>query len=147
MRKRRDFDYEYDYDLDEVLAEMEFFSDENEEEIDYKDKMIKYYLSRQEERIDRKQFVIERGLLDIKKQPAKPLLEKKKTKEERDIVNSMKSFSRFIKPQDHERMVNNLIKERQLREIINQLKQFHKGGLTGLDQIEKFIELNKKSVQ
>ena len=54
MRKRRDFDYEYDYDLDEVLAEMEFFSDENEEEIEYKDKMIKYYLNRQEERIDRK---------------------------------------------------------------------------------------------
>jgi transcriptional adapter 2-alpha len=112
MRKRRDFDYEYDYDLDEVLAEMEFFSDENEEEIEYKDKMIKYYLNRQEERIERKQFVIERGLLDIKKQPSKPSLEKKKTKEERDIVNSMKIFSRFIKPQDHERMVNNLIKER-----------------------------------
>lgn len=71
MRKRGDFENEYDYELDEVLAELEYFSDDNDEDIEYKDKMINYYLKRQEERMERKQFVIERGLLDIKKPPAK----------------------------------------------------------------------------
>jgi|LauGreDrversion4_2_1035121.scaffolds.fasta_scaffold629497_1 transcriptional adapter 2-alpha len=54
MRKRGDFENEYDFELDEVLADLEYFSDDNDEEIEFKDKMINYYLKRQEERIERK---------------------------------------------------------------------------------------------
>ena len=145
MRKRGDFENEYDFELDEVLADLEYFSDDNDEEIEFKDKMINYYLKRQEERIERKQFVIERGLLDIKK-PGKGVQEKKKTKDEKDIINSMKIFSRFNSGKDHDQLVKNLIKERQLKDVINQLRQFHKNGLTSLDQIDKYIDLNKKQV-
>jgi transcriptional adapter 2-alpha len=63
--------------------------------------------------------VIERGLLDKKKIPAKGVPEKKRCKDERDIINSMKVFSRFNSALDHDRLVNNLIKEKQLREIIS----------------------------
>ena len=40
MRKRGDFENEYDNDLDEVLAELEYFSDDKEEDIDFKDNAI-----------------------------------------------------------------------------------------------------------
>jgi transcriptional adapter 2-alpha len=75
--------------------------------------MIKYYWSRQDERIERNQFVIERGLLDKKKIPPKGAApERKKSKEERDIINSIKIFSRFNTPKDHDCLVNNLVKEK-----------------------------------
>jgi hypothetical protein len=38
-----------------------------------------------------------------------------------------------------------LIKERLLREVIEQLKFFRSKGLTSLDQIEKYIESQRKS--
>jgi transcriptional adapter 2-alpha len=36
----------------------------------------------------------------------------------------MKIFARFNTPEDHEKLVNNLLKERMLREVIEQLKFF-----------------------
>jgi hypothetical protein len=42
--------------------------------------------------------VIERGLLDLKRQQK---YEKKRSKEEREIINSMKIFARFNSEDDH----------------------------------------------
>lgn len=66
MPKRKDFDNEYDTELDKVLEDMEFFSDDNEEDIEFKEKMLNYYNQKLDERIERKNFVIDRGLLDLK---------------------------------------------------------------------------------
>ena len=95
-----------------------------------------------DERIRRKKFVIERGLLDIKRTQK---YERKRTKEERDIINSMKIFARFNTEEEHQRIVSNLIKERYLREVIEQLKFFRSKGLTSLDLIEKYIDSQRKS--
>ena len=56
----------------------------------------------------------------------------------------MKIFARFNTHEEHERLVSSLIKERHLREIIEQLKHFKSKGLTSLDQIEKYIDSQKK---
>jgi len=77
--------------------------------------VIELYNARLDERIRRKTFVIERGLLDFKKQQK---YERKKTREEREIINTMKIFARFNSNEDHEKLVNSLIKERLLREVI-----------------------------
>jgi transcriptional adapter 2-alpha len=90
---------------------------------------------------DVNKFVIERGLLDLKKIQKQ---EKKRSKEERDIINAMKPFARFTEKKEHERRVNNLLKEYQLRVLIGQLKYFRAQGLTSLDQIETYIEEKKK---
>ena len=59
----------------------------------------------------------------------------------------MKPFARFNSPEDHEKLVNSLLKERMLREAIEQLKYFKSKGISTLDQIEKFIDSSKKSGQ
>ncbi len=123
MPKRKDFDNEYDQDLDKVLEDMEFFSDDNEEDIEFKEKMLNYYNQKLDERIERKNFVLDRGLLDLKRLQQKGM-ERRKNKEERDIMNAFKVFARFNSPEDHERLVNSLIKERNMRELISQLRQF-----------------------
>lgn len=120
---------------------MEFYDDDNEQDIKLKNEVIDLYNARLDERIRRKKFVIERGILDFKKIQK---YERKKTKEEREIINTMKIFARFNSPEEHERIVNCIIKERLLREVIDQLKFFKSKGLTSLDQIEKFIDAQRK---
>lgn len=121
MPKRGDFEQEYDADADTLLADLEFFDDDTQQDIKLKQDVIKLYNARLDERIRRKKFVIERGILDFKKQQKQ---ERKKTKEEREIINAMKIFARFNTPEDHEKLVNSLLKERLLREMIEQLKYF-----------------------
>lgn len=142
MPKRGDFDQEYDMDAELLLADMEFFEEDTEENIQLKNSVIELYNARLDERIRRKKFVIERGLLDLKRTQK---YERKRSKEERDIINSMKIFARFNTEEEHQKIVNNLIKERLLREVIEQLKFFRSKGLTSLDQIEKYIDSQRKS--
>lgn len=115
MPKRGDFDQEYDNDADTLLADMEFFDDDTPQDIQLKNEVIQLYNARLDERIRRKKFVIERNLLDFKKHQK---FERKKTKEEREIINTMKIFARFNTAEAHEKLVNSLIKERLLREVI-----------------------------
>jgi transcriptional adapter 2-alpha len=93
MPKRGDFDIEYDNDAELLLAEMEFNDDDKESELKMKFKLLDIYNARLDERIKRKKFVIERGLLDLRKQNN---LDKERTKEEKEMYNMMKVFSRFF---------------------------------------------------
>ena len=77
--------------------------------------MIELYNARLDERIRRKKFVIERGMLDLK---SVQRTERKYSKEEREIVNKCKIFARFHTKEEHEKFVNGLIKERALRDAI-----------------------------
>lgn len=135
MPNRGDFDNDYDYDLDHVVAELEYFSDDTPNEQAYKDQVVAFYLNRQDDRIERKKFVIDRDFLvtatGTSGTPATGTNggtlrgngnkrdEKKKTKEEREIVNAMKIFARFQEHEAHENMVDTIIKERQIREVIS----------------------------
>lgn len=72
-------------------------------------KLLDIYNARLDERVKRKKFVIERGLLDLRKQNT---LDKERTKEEKEIYNMMKVFSRFNAPEEHEKLVQGIIKEK-----------------------------------
>jgi transcriptional adapter 2-alpha len=67
MPKRGDFEQEYDNDADTLLADLEFFDDDTEDDIKLKNEVIELYNARLDERIRRKKFVTERGLLDFKR--------------------------------------------------------------------------------
>ena len=99
MPKRGEFEIEYDNDAELLLAELEFNPDDSEEELRMKHRMIDIYNQRLNERIRKKEFVISRGLLDPKEQAR---LDKTRSKEEKDIANILKVFSRFHSPQDHQ---------------------------------------------
>lgn len=102
MPKRGDFDIEFDNDAELLLAEMEFNDDDKPYEIEMKLKVLDIYNIRLDERIKRKKFVIERDLLNLKKQN---IQDKSRSKEEKELHNLMKPFARFNKPDDHERLV------------------------------------------
>lgn len=140
LPKRGDFEQEYDMDAELLLADMEFFEDDTPENVELKNNVIELYNARLDERIRRKKFVIERGLLDMKKMQK---YERKKSKEEREIINQMKIFARFNTEEGHHKLVTTLLKERLLKETIEQLKFFKSKGLSNLEQVEKYIEAQK----
>lgn len=67
MPNRGDFDIEFDNDAELLLAEMEFNDDDKPNEVDMKFKVLDIYNLRLNERIKRKEFVISRDLLNLKK--------------------------------------------------------------------------------
>jgi transcriptional adapter 2-alpha len=69
MPKREDFDQEYEEEANSLIEHIEFvyYSDDNEQDIQYKNDVINLFNNILDERIKRKKFVIERGILDPKK--------------------------------------------------------------------------------
>ena len=72
-------------------------------------------------------------------------LDKSRTKEEKEIYNMMKVFARFNTPEDHEKLVQGLIRERQLRARIEELKYYKKMGLKTFEDIENHLLEKKKT--
>jgi transcriptional adapter 2-alpha len=65
--KRDEFDPEYDVDAELPLAEMEFRDSDTELDRKLKLRMLEIYSARLAERIKRKEFIIDRGLLNVKR--------------------------------------------------------------------------------
>jgi transcriptional adapter 2-alpha len=49
-------------------------------------------------------------------------LDKTRSKEEKEIYNMMKVFARFSSPEEHEQLVQGIIKEKQIRVRLTELK-------------------------
>jgi transcriptional adapter 2-alpha len=77
--------------------------------------------------------VVKRGLLDIKKQN---ILDRTRTKEEKEIYNMLKPFARFHSEDEHEKLVQNIVKERTIRKRIEELMAYKKLGLKSFNEIE-----------
>ena len=134
MPRRGDFEIEYDNDAELLLAEMEFNDDDSEEDKAMKFRLIDIYNHKLDERIKRKEFVISRKLLDIREQMR---LDKARTKEEKEIHNLMKVLARFNTPEDHEKLVQGIIKEKQLRQRIAELRELQSKGLRNWGDVEE----------
>lgn len=104
--------------------------------------LIDIYNHKLTERIRRKEFVISRNLLDLKEQGR---IEKMRSKEEKQIYNIMRVFARFSKTaEEHEHLVQGIIREKQIRQRIQELKQFKKKGFKTLAEVEEELENKRK---
>lgn len=112
--------------------------EDDQNEIELKKKILEIYNKRLDERVKRKNFVIDRGLLDLKKQNH---LDRTRSAEEKEIYNMMKIFARFHSEEDHEKLVQNIVRERNLRRRIEELKAYRQLNLKTFDEVE--VVLNK----
>ena len=142
MPLREDFDIEYENDAESLLADMEFSPEDHPGDRDLKLQVIKIYNSKLAERDARKRFVIDRGLIDFKKQQQ---LEKRRSKEEKEIVSRLKVFSRFHSQADHEALVEGVIKAKKLRKQIELFQHYRQMGIRTLEQARQYeIERKKR---
>jgi transcriptional adapter 2-alpha len=144
MPLREDFDYEYENDAELLLADMDIAVDDHPSERELKLQVIRIYNHKLDERNRRKRFAIDRGLVDIKKQAN---LDRRRSKEEREIVSRLRVFMRFHSAEDHEALVDGLLRTRRLRLQIEALQMYRKMGIRTMEQARKYeIDRKKKDI-
>lgn len=93
------------------------------------------YNSRVDKRLLGKRLIFDRGLLQHKKIQA---IERKRPRDERDLVNKLKPFARLQSAQEHERFVDGLVYEMSLRKRINELQEYRRMGVTTFADAEMY---------
>src|SRR6185295_13657650 len=105
MPGRLEFETEYANEAEEAVQHMQFDpgdgvnprTGEMEPEMELKMTVMDIYNSRLDARVERKKIIFEHRLLEYRKNAA---ADKKRTKEERDLLNKAKPFARMMKHDD-----------------------------------------------
>ncbi|KAH8919540.1 hypothetical protein BT69DRAFT_1266545 [Atractiella rhizophila] len=108
---------EEDLDLELKLAVLDIFND------------------RYDKRLEAKELIFDRNLMDYKKQKSK---ENKLAKEQKDIVNRYKVFAKVQTAMDHEVFVDGLLYEATLRRRIAELQEYRRMGITTFADAERY---------
>lgn len=143
MPGRLEFETEYFNEAEEAVQHMQFDpgdgvnqkTGELEPEMELKMTIMDIYNARLTARVERKKILFEHRLLDYRKNQA---LDKKRTKEERDLLNKAKPFARMMKYEDFVEFCNGLEYEHNLRQAIGQLQDWRLMQITTLKAGEKY---------
>lgn len=96
------------------------------------------YNKRLDERIKRKDFVIDHGLLDLERQTEVD----KTSKEAKSIRRKLAQFERFHSASDHDELIDTILKIRELKRRIGNLEEL--SDYTNFEEIEVYLFSNKK---
>mmetsp|Transcript_37358 Transcript_37358/g.72988 ORF Transcript_37358/g.72988 Transcript_37358/m.72988 type:complete len:510 (-) Transcript_37358:136-1665(-) len=145
MPARGDMDVEWENDTEQLICDCHFDDKKDtEQDKELKMKILEAYNWKLEERIRRKSFILERNLLDYKKQHSQ---ERRRTKDERELWQHMRQFARFWPQEEHEEYMRGLILERKIRKRIEQLQTFRRAGLHNFADADAFEDAKKKKEQ
>ena len=143
MPGRLEFETEFANDAEEAVQHMTFdpgdgldpITGQMDEETHLKMTVFDIYNSKLTARMERKRIIFEHNLLEYKRNN---LLDKKRTKEERDLVHKAKPFSRMMNHEDFELFNRDLLLEHNLRIAISQLQEWRQMGIVDLKHGEKY---------
>ncbi|KAI0197997.1 hypothetical protein F4808DRAFT_270586 [Astrocystis sublimbata] len=143
MPGRLEFETEYANEAEEAVQLMQFDpgdgvnprSGELEPEMELKLTVMNIYNCRLTQRVDRKKVIFEHNLLDYRENTK---LEKKRSKEERDLINKAKPFARMMNHDDFESLCQGLLDELNLRQAITQLQEWRNLKIGDLRSGEKY---------
>lgn len=113
----------------------EIVEDEPQPDLQLKLTLMDIYNGRVDKRLLSKRFIFDRGLLQHKKIQA---TERKRPREEKDLVNRLKPFARLQSAQEHERFVDGLVYEMTLRKRISELQEYRRMGLTNVADVDMY---------
>ncbi|TFY58745.1 hypothetical protein EVJ58_g6225 [Rhodofomes roseus] len=108
---------------------------ETPDSLGFKLSLIESYNQRIDKRLENKAFMFDRGLLNYKQMQA---AEKKRPKEEKDIVHRLRPFARLQTAQDFEEFCADILYESLLRKRITELQHYRRMGLTTVADIDKY---------
>ena len=144
MPGRLEFETEFYNDAEEAVQHMQFEpgdglnprTGEVEPEMELKMAVMDIYNSKLTARATRKRSIFEHGLLEYRRNNA---VDKRRSKEERDLANRAKPFARMVNFGDYADLVKELELEHNLRQAIDQLFDWRvRGGLGDLKSGEKY---------
>ena len=143
MPGRLEFETEYFNEAEEAVQHMQFEPGDGvdprtgqlDPEMDLKMTIMNVYNQRLDARVDRKRIIFEHRLLEYKKNQA---VDKKRTKEERELVNRAKPFARMVKHDDFQDFCKGLEYEHNLRQAIAMLQEWRSVQIGDLKAGEKY---------
>ncbi|KAL1872769.1 hypothetical protein VTK73DRAFT_1375 [Phialemonium thermophilum] len=143
MPGRLEFETEYANEAEEAVQLMQFDPGDGinprtgqlEPEMELKLTVMDIYNSRLTQRVERKKVIFEHNLLEYRENSK---AEKKRSKEERDLLNKAKPFARMMNRIDFEAFCQGLIDELNLRQAIAQLQEWRSLGIGDLRSGEKY---------
>ncbi|KAJ3076843.1 Transcriptional adapter ada2 [Podochytrium sp. JEL0797] len=136
MPGREEFEHEFEQDAEIPIKDIVFEDDECPEEIALKCAMLNIYNIALDRRTERKKFVRDRHLThDFRRVQAQ---EKKRTKEDRDLMNRIRVFAKLQTASDFEEFALGLSREQRLRQRISELQEFRRMGVTTFAQATEY---------
>lgn len=151
MPGRMEFETEFMNEAEEAVQHMSFDpgagiapNAESDAEMELKMTVVDIYNARLTSRTERKKILFEHNLLEYRKNSG---LEKKRTKEERDLLNKAKPFARMMNHDDFEEFSKGLEYEHNLRLAIMQLQEWRQMGIGDLKSGEKYEQEKQQRVQ
>ncbi|KAI0404527.1 hypothetical protein F4802DRAFT_220320 [Xylaria palmicola] len=152
MPGRLEFETEYANEAEEAVQLMQFDpgdginprTGELEPEMELKLTVMDIYNCRLTQRVDRKKVIFEHNLLDYRENMK---LEKKRTKEERDLLNKAKPFARMMNHNDFEALCLGLLDELNIRQAITQLQEWRSLKIGDLRSGEKYEQEKTQRIQ
>ncbi|RYO73829.1 hypothetical protein DL762_010315 [Monosporascus cannonballus] len=152
MPGRLEFETEYANEAEEAVQLMQFDpgdginprTGELEPEMELKLTVMDIYNSRLTQRVERKKVIFEHNLLEYRENMK---IEKRRSKEERDIVNKAKPFARMMNHDDFESFCQGLVDELNLRQAITQLQEWRKMKIGDLRSGEKYEQEKQQRIQ
>jgi len=143
MPGRMEFEAEWDNEAEMAVKDLFFEPGEGlnpitgqvEPEADLKLTVMDIYNGKLTQRAQRKRVMYEHNLLDYRKNSAN---EKKKLKEERELLNKAKPFARIMNKRDFDEFSEGLVNEQLLRQAISQLQEWRRMGIESLEAGPKY---------
>jgi len=135
MPGRLEFEHEFENDAELTVKDMIFDPDDQTTDIELKLAILDIYNSRLTSRSEKKRLLFENNLLEYRKNAS---LDKKRTKEERELFNKLKAYSRIMSPNDFQDFSKDMLSELHCRTRIKQLQEWRKNGITSIESGLKY---------
>lgn len=135
MPGRLEFETEIENEAEMVIKNLLFEPDDTELDIEQKLAVLSIYNSRLERRTERKRIILAHGLLEYRKLAA---IDKKRSKEERELYNRLKPFVRVLPADEFQRFTEDVIAEQLYRHRIAELQEYRQNGIKSLEEAKKY---------
>lgn len=143
MPGRLEFEQEYENDAEVSVKDMVFdLKEDKPEDVNLKLTILEIYDARLSARAERKRLMLKYKLLDYKKNMEQEK-KKRRLKEEKEVHNKLKAYTRIMTPKNFSEFSEDLLTEFSLRNRIAQLQSWRNAGLT---TIESGIKYEKDKV-
>ena len=143
--KRKDYDVEYKNEAEIQMSEIEFNENDNKDKLDINYTSLRNYNNILDEREERKNFVIEKNLFDVRKQIN---FFKKLSKHDKEIYEAIKYNMKYLTKEQFLFILESNILEKNIKTRLNQLLYYKNLGCNTYDDIQKYInEIKKENIK
>jgi transcriptional adapter 2-alpha len=141
MEQRREFEVEYNNDAELPIANLSFNDSDTPDDTQAKYKLLEIYNQKLAERYQRREFVISRGLMDLKRLQTR---EKAMYREDLELHLKLRPLMLVVSREDYEKFIDGLFAERSILLRIEQLQSWRAAGIRTLEEGEEYEMALKK---